>query len=122
MKGLNEIKNEKELLSKINWEMKPRPRMQRTANETEEEMAELSKQLQKRVGFYFFIEVIFGQPAVFLYENYPDGSGRYLAEITDVPGDMLRDAIEDAGGSLEQNGRYPLNESVRTWLRKELGC
>jgi|GEM_PF-3170280 len=121
MKGLDEIRNEKELLSKIDWEMKPRPRMQRTTNETEEEMAKLSKQLQERVGFYFFIEVIFGQPAVFLYENYPDGSGRYLAEITVVPDNMLADAVTEAGGSMEKNGRYPLNETVKSWLKNELG-
>ncbi len=122
MKGLQDIKHDKELLEKINWEMKPRPRVQRSVNETEQQMGDLSRQLREREGFYFYIEVIYGQAVVFLYENYPDGSGKYIAEITDVPQEMLKKAVEESGGSLEQHGKYPLNDEVKNWLRKELSA
>lgn len=120
MKGLQDIKHDKELLEKINWDMKPRPKVQRSVNETEEQMGDLSRQLREREGFYFYIEVIYGQAVVFLYENYPDGSGRYIAEITDVPQDMLKKAVEESGGSLDQHGKYPLNEDIKNWLRSKL--
>ena len=120
MKGLQDIKDDKELLEKINWDMKPRPKVQRSVNETEQQMGDLSRQLREREGFYFYIEVIYGQAVVFLYENYPDGSGKYIAEITDVPQDMLNKAVEEAGGSLEQHGKYPLNEDIKNWLRNKL--
>lgn len=120
MKGLQDIKHDKELLEKINWDMKPRPKVQRSVNETEEQMGDLSRQLREREGFYFYIEVIYGQAVVFLYENYPDGSGRYIAEITNVPQDMLKKAVEESGGSLDQHGKYPLNEDIKNWLRSKL--
>lgn len=120
MKGLDDIKNDKELISKINWDMKPRPKVQRSVNETEDQMADVSKELASREGFYFYIEVIHGQPVVFLYENYPDGSGKYIAEITDVPDDMLMDAVREAGGTNEQHGKYPLNDKIKKWLKDKL--
>lgn len=120
MKGLQDIKNDRELLEKVNWDMKPRPKVQRAVNETEEQMGDISKSLQAREGVYFYIEVIHGQAVVFLYQNYPDGSGKYLAEITDIPREMLDDAVNQAGGSGQQHGKYPLNEEVKNWLKKEL--
>lgn len=120
MKGLDDIKKDREIQSKIDWDMKPRPKVQRTVNETEEQMGDVSKSLQAREGVYFYIEVIHGQAVVFLYQNYPDGSGKYLAEITDVPQEMLSEAVNEAGGSVNQHGKYPLNDAVREWLRKEL--
>lgn len=120
MKGLDDIKKDREIQSKIDWDMKPRPKVQRTANETEEQMGDVSKSLQAREGVYFYIEVIHGQAVVFLYQNYPDGSGKHLAEITDVPQEMLSEAVNEAGGSVNQHGKYPLNNAVKEWLKNEL--
>lgn len=120
MKTLKDIKEDRVLISMIRWDLKPRERLNRSKVESEEQMKVISKQLKDRVGFFFYIEVINGFLVVFLYENYPDGSGRYIAEITDAPEDMLIEAIEEAGGSREQDGRYPINSKVRVWLEQQL--
>jgi hypothetical protein len=88
--------------------------------ETPEEEKQITKQLQDRVGYYFYIDVRNLQPALYLYENYPDGSGRFVAEITEIPEQMLREAVEEAGGKIETDGRYPINDPIKAWLKKQL--
>lgn len=120
MKTLDDIKQDKDLQSQINWDMKPRGRIRRTDVKTEEEMKEIEKQLEARVGCYFYIDVRNQYPAFYLYENYPDGSGRFIAEITEVPEEMLKEAISEAGGSLKIDGRYAINDGIKTWLKNHL--
>ncbi len=120
MKTLDDIKQDKDLQSRIHWDMKPREKIRRSGSETEEQMKEIQKLLKARVGCYFYIEVRNRVPALYLYENYPDGSGKYLAELTEVPEQMIIDAILDAGGKVERDGQYALNESIKTWLKNQL--
>lgn len=74
MKTLNDIRQDKALKSQIHWDMKPRQRIRRRGMETPEEEKQITKQLQDRVEYYFYIDVRNLQPALYLYENYPDGS------------------------------------------------
>ena len=120
MKTLEDIRRDKDLQSQIHWDMKPRERVRRTRIETEEEMAQIEKQLQARVGYYFYIDVRNLQPVLYLYENYPDGSGRFVAEITEIPEEMLHEAVREAGGKIETDGHYPINASIKTWLKNRL--
>jgi hypothetical protein len=120
MKTLDDIRQDKSLQSQIHWEMKPRERIRRTGAETQEEMERIKEQLQARVGYYFYIDVRNLQPALYLYENYPDGSGRFVAEITEIPEQMLHEAVEEAGGKMETDGRYPINDSIKAWLKNQL--
>src|SRR3989304_4123635 len=76
--ALADIRRDKDLQSQIHWDMKPRERIRRTRIETEEEMAQIEKQLQARVGYYFYIDVRNRHAGLYLYENYPDGSGRFV--------------------------------------------
>jgi hypothetical protein len=39
-----------------------------------------------------------------------------------LPYDMLLDAVFDAGGTLDDDGRYPLNDAIRQVLRKFRKC
>ncbi len=120
MKTLVDIRNEKALISQINWDMKPRGRIRRKGNETREEIEEIERQMQARVGFYFFIEVRNLQTALYLYENYPDGSGDFIAEIIEAPEQMIQEAITEAGGNIKTDGRYPINDSIKSWLKNQL--
>lgn len=120
MKTLVDIKNDKPLISQVNWDMKPRERIRRTGNETKEEMEEIERQLQERVGYFFFIEVRNHQTAFYLYENYPDGSGKFIAEIIEISEQMLNEAVIEAGGNIKTDGRYPMNDSIKTWLKNQL--
>jgi hypothetical protein len=36
--------------------------------------------------------------------------------------DMILDAVSDAGGTLDNDGRYPLNDRIRQFLRKFCNC
>ncbi|MER3445621.1 MAG: hypothetical protein C4291_01765 [Candidatus Dadabacteria bacterium] len=120
MKTLDDIRQDKALQSQIYWDMKPRERIRRTETETQGEAEQITKQLQDRVGYYFYIDVRNLQPALYLYENYPDGSGRFVAEITEIPEQMLREAVREAGGGIETDGRYPIDDSIKAWLRNQL--
>jgi hypothetical protein len=120
MKTLDDIRQDKALQSQIHWDMKPRERIRRTGVETQEEIERIEKELQARVGYYFYIDVRYRQPALYLYENYPDGSGRFVAEVTEIPEQMLHEAVKEAGGRIETDGRYPINDPIKTWLRNQL--
>lgn len=120
MKTLEDIRQDKDLQSQIHWEMKPRERIKRSGIETEEEIERIRKLLQDRVGYYFYIEVRRQQLALYLYENYPDGSGRYLAELTEVPEDMLHEAVQETGATVKTDGNYPINAAIKTWLKAQL--
>jgi hypothetical protein len=120
MKTLEDIRQDKDLQSQIHWDMKPRERIKRAGTETEEEMQEIRKQLQARVGYYFFIEVRGQQIALYLYENYPDGSGRFVAEIIEISEEMIHEAIREAGGNMKTDARYPINDSIKSWLKNKL--
>ncbi len=120
MKILDDIRQDKELQSQIHWDMEPRKRIQRMLNETQEEMEQLEKQLGARVGYYFYIDVQKHQPTLYLYQNYPDGSGKFVAEVTEIPEQMLHKALQEAGGSVDIDGRYPVNAGIKTWLKNRL--
>ncbi len=120
MKTIEELRQDKDLQSQIHWDMKPREKIRRSGTETEEEMKEIEKLLKARVGYYFYIEVRNRQAALYLYENYPDGSGRYIAELTEVPERMIHEAIQEGGGKIETDGQYALNASIKTWLKNQL--
>ena len=120
MKTLEDIRQDKDLQSQIHWDMKPRERIKRAGTETEEEMQEIRKQLQASVGYYFFIEVRGQQIALYLYENYPDGSGRFVAEIIEISEEMIHEAIREAGGNMKTDARYPINDSIKSWLKNKL--
>jgi len=120
MKTLDDIRLDKALQSQIHWDMKPRERIRRTGMETQEEMERIEKQLQARIGYYFYIDVRNRQPVLYLYENYPDGSGRFVAEITEIPEQMLHEAVQEAGGKMETDNRYPINARIKTWLKNQI--
>ncbi len=120
METLDDIKQNKTLQSQIHWDMKPRERIRRTDARNEEEMKEIERQLEARVGYYFYIEVRNLHSVLYLYENYPDGSGRFVAEIAEVPEEMLEEAINEAGGSLKIDGRYAINDGIKTLLKNHL--
>jgi len=120
MKTLVEIRSEKALISQINLDMEPRERIRRIGNETREEVEEIERQMQARVGLYFFIEVRNLQTALYLYENYPDGSGNFVAEIIETPEQMIQEAITEAGGNIKTDCRYPINNSIKSWLKNQL--
>jgi len=120
MKTLDDIRQDKELQSQIRWDMKPREKIRRSELETEEQMKEVEKLLKARVGYYFYIEVRNRVLALYLYENYPDGSGKYIAELTEVPEQMVLDAILEAGGKIERDGQYALNQPIIVWLKNQL--
>ncbi len=120
MKTLNDIKQDKPLQSQIHWDMKPRERIRRADARNEEEMKEIEEQLEARVGYYFYIDVRNLKSSLYLYENYPDGSGRFIAEITEIPEEMLVEAVNEAGGSLKIDGRYAINEGIKTLLKNHL--
>ncbi|MGQ0794410.1 MAG: DVU0772 family protein [Deltaproteobacteria bacterium] len=120
MKTLDDIKHDKELLSVIRWDMKPREKIRRTGNETPEQSEEIRKQLLEGVGFYFHIEIRYQYPSLYLYESYPDGSGKFVAEAPDAPPDMIEEAVLGSGGAMDRDGRYPVSERVKTWLRGRL--
>src|SRR3989304_2470800 len=120
MKTLEDIRRDKDLQSQIHWDMKPRERIRRTRIETGEEMAQIEKQLQARIGYYFYIDVRNRHAGLYLYENYPDGSGRFVAEITEISEEMLQEGVREAGGKTDTEGHSPIKAAIKTWLKDQL--
>lgn len=66
------------------------------------------------------LEVVGGR--VRLAWECSDGEVGFM-EKADVIGlgisyDMLLDALSEAGGAVDVNGHYPINDAIRRWLRK----
>jgi len=67
-----------------------------------------------------YLEVVDGR--VCLAWECPDGEVDFM-ERADVIGlgisyDMMLDALSEAGGAVDVNGRYPINDPIMRWLRK----
>ena len=108
---LNDLKKDKEVLKDIIWDMEPRLRI------TEE-----GKQEEKIIrGYIFYIDKMSGdKPGLFLMCHTTMGYAETVANIDEIPDELIAEAIEENKGK-EYFGMYPINKKLEAWLKKELG-
>ncbi len=66
-------------------------------------------------GYFFCIDVSDLQVQLLLFEHREDGI-TLVGEFQEAPDAMLLEAVEEAGGVIEMNGRYRINRKVKRWL------
>jgi hypothetical protein len=114
---LNDLKKDKEVLKDIIWDMEPKQLMEPRLRITEE-----GKQEEKIIrGYIFYIDKMSGdKPGLFLMCHTTMGYAETVANIDEIPDELIAEAIEENKGK-EYFGMYPINKKLEVWLKKELG-
>ena len=114
---LNDLKKDKEVLKDIIWDMEPKQLMEPRLRITEE-----GKQVEKIIrGYIFYIDKMSGdKPGLFLMCHTTMGYAETVANIDEIPDELIAEAIEENKGK-EYFGMYPINKKLEAWLKKELG-
>jgi hypothetical protein len=114
---LNDLKKDKEVLKDIIWDIEPKQLMEPRYRITEE-----GKQEKKIIrGYIFYIDKMSGdKPGLFLMCHTTMGYAETVANIDEIPDELIAEAIEENKGK-EYFGMYPINKKLEAWLRKELG-
>lgn len=85
-----------------------------------EEAKALRQRWREEAGAYIFVSVWNLRPSLAVYLASPDGGGKMETVDWDDDG-LLADAVEEAGGALNQSGWYPpnarLEEAVRAAMK-----
>jgi len=114
---LNDLKKDKEVLKDIIWDMEPKQLMEPRLRITEE-----GKQEEKIIrGYIFYIDKMSrDKPGLFLMCHTTMGYAETVANIDEIPDELIAEAIEENKGK-EYFGMYPINKKLEAWLKKELG-
>jgi hypothetical protein len=121
---LSEIKSNKEITSKLRWDLTPQTASVSSdgsyAINNQADMDRLTKLLAEKAGYYFYVDVWNCQARLALMYNNAEGGGRSEI-ITDFDSPLLAKAVEEAGGWINQSGHYQLSDRLTKLLKKKLG-
>ena len=115
MYTLEELKSQKDILGRIDWEMTPQEAFQSYQIKSINSW----KQRDLEDAYYFSINVRKGEPQVLLIKKTIKDSEE-LAEIP-VPRDLVMASLPKMRGRDVPHGHYPLDNAVRDWIKQELG-
>ncbi len=114
--SFSDIKNDHYIIENILWDVMPtdiaEPRIK-----LNEEGSIVKKTIK---GYIFYIETFDKRPSLFLMRHTANGYAETVAEIKEVPEELLIKAIEE-NKDKEFFGMYPINNDIKDWLKKELG-
>jgi hypothetical protein len=114
--NLDGIKNEPFVIEHILWDMEPKDVMAAKFKKTE-------KGIDKRdeiKGYIFYIETMGEEPILFMMRHTAMEFGETMAQIEEVPKELLSKAVEE-NKDKHYFGMYPISNDVKAWLKKELG-
>ncbi|MBF0528066.1 MAG: hypothetical protein HQK55_02100 [Deltaproteobacteria bacterium] len=115
MLTLEDLKTRPDIVSSIDWEMTPQQAFE--AYQLKSINAWKYRSLPE--VSLFVIYVFKGQARLVLVSRTLKDT-REIAEIQ-VPEQLLRSCVTSQGGDNPARGQYPINESLRAWLKQELG-
>ena len=128
MLTLEELKRKPEILQHINWELNPQEAFQFSCARDIGIVAFEAYQV-KSVGswkhrhlpevFHFYLDLWKGEAKVFLMRRSLK-SAEDVAEIP-VPSEMVASCLKQHVGKREVRGQYPIDDSIRDWIRSQLG-
>ncbi len=110
-----ELKNQKDILAKIDWEMTPQEAFQTYQIKSINSW----KQRDMEDAYYFAIYVRKGEPQVLLIKKTLKDSEE-LAQIP-VPRSLVMASLPRKKGEDVPHGHYPLDKPVKDWIKRELG-
>ena len=68
--------------------------------------------------YYLVVDVRNGEPALLLYHRH-GGTAECIGEITDIPYDLLREAVSrPRRGAMNISGWYPATRAIEAWVRE----
>ena len=115
--ALADLKKDKKVLQDILWDIEPKQLSEPTYCITAE-----GKQ-EKRIirGYVFYIDAMpDDKPGLFLMCHTSSSYAETVAHITEIPDEFISEAIEE-NKSRGYFSMYPINDKIKTWLKKELG-
>lgn len=114
--SLNDIKKESFVIEHIRWDIEPKDLMEPRSSITEEGV----KTREPIKGYIFYIDTMDKKPILFLMRHTAADYAETLAQIDEIPQDLLLEAIEE-NKSKAYFSMYPINKRVEEWLKRELG-
>lgn len=114
--SFDDIKKEPFVIEHIRWDLQPRDLM-----EPKYTMSGGDIKVREPIkGYVFYIDTTDKKPMLFLMRHTSIDYAETLAQINEIPEEMLRGAVEENKAKVYFN-MYPINGRVEAWLRKELG-
>jgi hypothetical protein len=113
---LNGIKNEPYVIEHILWELEPKDIMESKFKKTEQGVDKRGE----IKGYIFYIETMGEEPILFLMRHTAVEFGETIAQINDIPKELLSKSVEETKDR-HYFGMYPISNDVKAWLKKELG-
>jgi len=113
---LNGIKNEPYVIEHILWELEPKDIMESKFKKTEQGVDKRGE----IKGYIFYIETMGEEPILFLMRHTAVEFGETIAQINDIPIELLSKSVEETKDR-HYFGMYPISNDVKAWLKKELG-
>jgi hypothetical protein len=114
--SLGSLKKNRFILEHILWEFEPKQLMQPRCGKA----GEVSGSKNPPSGYILYIETMEKHPGLFLMIQNAAGYAETFAKITEVPDNLLAEAIQE-NRSKEYCKMYPINNRLKEWLKKELG-
>jgi len=115
---LSDIRKELYVIENIRWDLEPKDLMETKFKKTDAGVA--TREAGELKGYVFYVEAMGKKPALFLMRHTAVEYGETVAQIDEIPDELLTEAIEE-NKARHYFGMYPINKKVEAWLRKELG-
>ena len=114
MMTLDELRNRREILTSIDWELTPQAAFQKYQVKSINSW----KYRNLEETYHFYIDVWQGKAKLFLMKRGLK-SAEDVAEI-DVPEKLLRPCLVKQAGNPPLRGQYPIDSAIKEWLREQL--
>ena len=115
MLTLEQLKQQREILSEIDWDLDPQAAFEAYQVKSRDSW----KYRTLPVVFHFYLNVWKGKAQVFLMRRSLK-SAEDVAEIP-VPARLVTQCLRKQVGEKLVSGQYPIDEPIRNWIRTELG-
>ena len=120
---LEEIKNNKEIMSQLRWDITPQSAILTPEESTISSHTDLDRingAMVDKAGAYFYVDVWNRSVRLALMIQDVWGGGRSIfIEKFDSP--LLEESIYDYGGAVNISERYPINKDLEEEIKKKLG-
>lgn len=111
-----DVKNEPFIIEHILWDMDPKCLLEPRITKSDKG-ATLRDPIK---GYIFYIDMMGKKPQLLLIRHTAAEYGETLAQVDEIPDELLAEAVEE-GKEKTCFGMCPLNDKVKSWLKKELG-
>jgi hypothetical protein len=115
MMNLEELRKHMDILARVEWDLTPQDAIERFSLKSRSRDTRFQVRDSSEKHYYFCVDNWKEHPKLVLKERSLKES-RSIAEI-DAPFDLLVASVREHGGG---KGVYPLSDSLRGWLGKNL--